>query len=196
MVNTFCFDESHYQDAEFASIKETGLNFSEIDFSCCTFKSCSITASKFVNCRFENCVFVDCDLSSCKLTDSQFVNPIFKSSKLIGIDWTLVQPIYTKIEFHDCMINYSNFFGLKLQRMEIINCTAKEVDFTETDLTKAIFSGTDLTASVFENTDLTQADLSQATNYTINANINRLKKTIFSLPEAASLLNTFDIILK
>lgn len=94
------------------------------------------------------------------------------------------------------MMNYSNFFGLKLQGMEIINCTAKEVDFTETDLTKANFSGTDLAGSIFENTDLTQADLSEATNYTINANINRLKKTIFSLPEAASLLSSFDIVLK
>jgi hypothetical protein len=34
------------------------------------------------------------------------------------------------------------------------------------------------------------------TNYDINPNLNRLGKSVFSLPEALSLLDSFDILLQ
>jgi uncharacterized protein YjbI with pentapeptide repeats len=80
--------------------------------------------------------------------------------------------------------------------MEMVQCTAHEVDFTRTNLTRANLIETDFLGSRFADTNLSYADLSKATNYSIHPTVNRLKKTVFSLPEAVSLLSAFDIVLK
>jgi fluoroquinolone resistance protein len=69
------------------------------------------------------------------------------------------------------------------------------VDFAEADLTLANCTFTDFTNSRFQHTNLTQADFTGATNYTIAPNLNTLKKTKFSLPEAMALLYGLDIVL-
>ena len=77
----------------------------------------------------------------------------------------------------------------------MINCEAKEVDFTETDLSEGRFNGTDFERSVFSKTNLTKANFSGAVNYSIDPRYNTLKKTHFSLPEALSLLSCLDIVI-
>lgn len=99
------------------------------------------------------------------------------------------------IDFNDCSLNYSTFFGLKLNGIRITHCIAREVDFGEADLTRAVFDGTDLAGSLFMHTNLTEADFTKASNYSISAKHNQLMKTKFSLPEAMSLLYGLDIIL-
>jgi len=79
--------------------------------------------------------------------------------------------------------------------MKVIECIAHEVDFREVDLSQADFSNTDLVGSLFINTNLTGADFTHTRNYTINASLNTLKGTKFSLPEAMSLLHSLDIVL-
>ncbi len=51
-------------------------------------------------------------------------------------------------------------------------------------------------SSFFLDTNLSYADFSKAVNYVIDPRANRLKKTVFSMPEAMSLFFAFDIILK
>jgi hypothetical protein len=43
---------------------------------------------------------------------------------------------------------------------------------------------------------LSCADFTDAKNYSIDPTANRLKKTIFSIPEALLLLKAFDVVLK
>ena len=85
---------------------------------------------------------------------------------------------------------------LSLQRMEMVECVAREVDFTGTNLTRANLAKTDFLGSRFADTDLSYADLSKAVNYALDPRANKLKKAVFSLPEAMSLLFAFDIVLK
>ena len=105
----------------------------------------------------------------------------FEKSKLIGINWTLADwslPGFQKlIGFYDCVLNHSTLIGLELENLQIINCIAHEVDFRETNCSKADFKGTDLAKSIFGNTNLTKADLSQAQNYAIDPGNNILKKS-------------------
>lgn len=96
-------------------------------------------------------------------------------------------------EFINSVISYSTFIGLNLVGMRIVNCTASEVDFRESDLSQADFTGTDLSKSLFMDTNLTQADLSQARNYQIDPGQNLLKGARFSMPEAMALLYSMDI---
>ena len=78
----------------------------------------------------------------------------------------------------------------------LLHCTAIDVDFQEANLSHVNFAGTDLQDSKFLRTNLAYADLSTAKHYSIDPNLNTLRKTVFSLPEAVSLLDRFDIVWK
>ena len=119
----------------------------------------------------------------------------FSKCKVIGCDWTKASQIHG-LDFAGCQINYSNFAMLKLPKIKITGCEAREVDFSETDLSGGSFNGTDFERSVFFKTNLTKADLTGAVNYIIDPRNNTLKKTRFSLPEALSLLSCLDIIIE
>lgn len=69
----------------------------------------------------------------------------------------------------------------------------KENYFINTCLKGADFSGVDLSGTTFHNCDLSKADFSTATQYVINPQTNKIKKSKFSLPEVIGLLHDFDI---
>jgi uncharacterized protein YjbI with pentapeptide repeats len=114
---------------------------------------------------------------------------------MLGVDWTTAA-LPLSLALLESTVNHSTFVGLGLQKMELVECTAHEVDFTRTNLTRANLTTTDFLGCRFADTNLSYADLTKATNDAINPTINRLKKAVFSLPEAVSLLSPFDIVLK
>ena len=72
----------------------------------------------------------------------------------------------------------------------------QEVDFTECDLTNAVFDNCDLMKSNFDNTILEKADLRTSYNYSIDPEINLIKKAKFSIPGVTGLLDKYDIIIE
>jgi uncharacterized protein YjbI with pentapeptide repeats len=68
-----------------------------------------------------------------------------------------------------------------------------EVDFTEADLTAAKFENCDLQRTIFANTILEKSDFRTAFNYSIDPEINRIKKAKFSLPGVLGLLAKYAI---
>lgn len=152
------------------------------------------------DCRFSSCKFQQCNLNLTEITGSSFPDTRFEKSKLLGINWTQADwssaSFSNFVGFFDCVISHSTFIGLELIGIQIKNCVAHEVDFRETDLSKANFKGTDLAKSLFGNTNLTEADLSQAKNYQIDPGNNQLKQAKFSLPEAMVLLYSMDIVIQ
>ncbi len=167
-----------------------GIEFEECQFSKCSFVNCNL-----VECKFLDCNFTECRFSAIKPSGSRFIGVKFSTSLVIGFDWTYASLI-EGLEFTGCKINYSNFRLLKLPKIKIENCEAREVQFIETDLSDGIFKNTDFEKSRFFKTDLTNADFRGAKNYSINAYQNTLRKARFSLPEAVALLNGLDIILE
>ena len=194
----FEFKESFYRDIEFKNVKYREKIIRDTEFYNCTFMLCDFIKSKIFNCEFEKCLFISCDLSLIKPDDSKFIDVSFSKSKVIGVDWTLIKALSapSKFNFYECKIDNSSFQGLNLQGIKFIDCTAHDVDFFETDLSKSEFKSTDLLKSRFVNTNLNFADLSKANNYSIDPSLNKLKKTIFSYPEVTNLLNYLDIIIK
>jgi uncharacterized protein YjbI with pentapeptide repeats len=73
------------------------------------------------------------------------------------------------------------------------NCELKETDFTECDLMNSIFERCDLMDAKFENTVLEKVDFRTSFNYSINPEINKIKKAKFSLSAIAGLLDKYDI---
>lgn len=192
--------EREYEDREFKDLTVQGEEIGFKEFRQCAFAGCTFRETVFRGCKFHSCVFSQCDLSLVRVRDCAFTNARFEDSKVVGInwaeaDWPRGKSLLASIDFFDCAISYSTFIGLSLRRINIARCVAKDVDFAEADLTRADCTYTDFSNSRFLNTNLTEADFTGATNYSINANLNVLKKTKFSLPEAMSLLHSLDIVL-
>lgn len=72
----------------------------------------------------------------------------------------------------------------------------QEVDFTEADISEAVFDFCDLERAVFDNSNLEKSDFRTAYNYTINPLNNRMKKARFSRDGLEGLLVGFDIIVE
>jgi uncharacterized protein YjbI with pentapeptide repeats len=71
----------------------------------------------------------------------------------------------------------------------------QEVDFTDCDLSEAVFERCDLERTQFINTNLEKADLRGSWNYSIDPEVNRIKKAKFSLPGITGLLDKYDIMI-
>lgn len=187
--------QTDYTGQTFKRLKHADEELAGKEFYDCTFVECSLSGIVWRKCRLVNCTFRACDLSLVQVAGSSFRETTFESSKMVGVNWTEAvwgpkKGFLNSIHFIDCVLNHSTFIGLSLPKIKISRCVARDVDFSEAD-----FTGTDLTDSRFAHTNLTGADFTGATHYTINAALNTLKKTKFSLPEAMALLYGLDIIL-
>ncbi len=69
-----------------------------------------------------------------------------------------------------------------------------EVEFIQANLTNAIFNNCDLLGAVFQNTNVEKADFRTSYNYSINPQVNRIKKAKFSIHGIIGLLDAYDIV--
>jgi uncharacterized protein YjbI with pentapeptide repeats len=69
----------------------------------------------------------------------------------------------------------------------------EEVDFTQADLTAAIFNDCNLALAVFYQTILEKADFRSAFGYLIDPEENRVKKAKFSLSGIPGLLSKYQL---
>ena len=184
-------------------------DFEDIDLHCkiiknaefeeCTFSACDFSETLFRSCRFIDCRFLNCNLSVMKLTDSMVSGCEFISSKVIGIDWTMCDwnslLSSEPLKFKQCILNDSNFYGLTQDRIEIKECSAKELDFRSGSFKNADFGSSDFKEALFGNTHLEYANFTDATNTNIDLKNNYLKGAIFSRFEALYLLESMGIVL-
>jgi uncharacterized protein YjbI with pentapeptide repeats len=184
-----------YSERTFTRMNVVGQTISGKEFEKCVFEKCSFLESTFSLCRFIDCIFSESMLSAIKCTSSIFLETVFKKSKVMGIDWSRAKKI-RGLEFINCELNLSGFSFTKLPNLVMKNCTAKDVNFMEADCSNADFEGTDFENSIFQQTNLSGANFKRAFNYAIDCRYNTLKKTKFSMPEAASLLRGLDIVLE
>jgi fluoroquinolone resistance protein len=186
------FDQEIYFQEKFSKLALTKEVIPYRTFEECEFASCSFVDCRFEKCKFLNCKFTDCILSAvipmdCRISDLKFLR-----CKVIGMDWTKTQKV-EGLDFSECQLNYSNFKLVKLPKMRMVRCEAREVEFIEADLSEGDFKNTDFEKSRFFKTNLTGADFKDARNYSIDVKNNIIKKARFSLPEAMSLLDGLEI---
>lgn len=186
------FTQTSYFQEKFTKLTLSDTKVDEIEFEQCQFNDCVFINCRFEHCHFYNTKFINCSLSAVLFTDSRFIDTSFFGSKVIGIDWTRTQSIQNLI-FENCQLNFSNFRQLKLPNSKITSCEAKEVDFNEADLSNSDFHDTDFDQCIFHKSNLTKCNFVGAKNYLIDPKNNSIKKAKFSLPEALTLLQSFDI---
>jgi uncharacterized protein YjbI with pentapeptide repeats len=85
---------------------------------------------------------------------------------------------------------------MKIKTTIFKNCQLLETDLTESDLTGSTFDNCDLSGATFDNTNLEKVDFRTSFNFTIDPEINRIKKAKFSLPGVLGLLNKYDIVIE
>jgi fluoroquinolone resistance protein len=194
--------EKEFDFQEFKGLNLPNGHFERKIFTSCVFEKCSFRESVFSHCKFQDCKFQHCDLSLITLKECSFKNTLFENSQLVGVNWagtnlTQMKHVFVKpVDFVGCVLNHSTFMGANLKHVTLTKCIATDVSFEEADLSHANCTFTDFSESRFLHTNLTETDFTDATNYSIAANINTLRKTKFSLPEAMSLLYCLDIVLK
>ena len=123
--------------------------------------------------EYENCVFNNCDFSNSDLTDIKFLE-----CKFLGCNMSMTN--LTKTALRDI-----NFKDCKMLGLRFENCN--QFGFN------VHFDNCDLTRSTFENTIIEKADFRTSFNYSIDPEINRIKKTKLSLTGIVGLLDKYDI---
>lgn len=192
-------DQLEFSGRTFKNLSLSGVEIDGREFDGCTFSRCDLHSARLAACRLRDCTFSDCELNAITLPGCTLSEVAFEDCRLVGINWTdtawakgrfLVPARFTR-----CALNHSLFIALDMHEVVLKDCLAREADFSDANLSKAICSGTDFHDARFWHTDLTDADFTGAANYSIAASLNTLKRTKFSLPEAMSLLYSLDIIL-
>ncbi len=185
--------ELYIQDKTFDKEDYTLQPFEKGEYDTCTFSKCNLSGSNLSGSMFTDCTFINCNLSLIKTGMTVFRDIQFSSCKMQGIRFDTCSPFGLSFTFNDCQLTYSSFYKNSIKQTVFKNCLLQETDFTESDLTGAVLENCDCTGAIFENTVLEKADLRTAYNYTINPEINKLKKARFSFPAVAALLDKYGI---
>jgi len=186
------FIESSYTGERFTSGNGAERSYCAVEFEGCVFIECDFTDAVFSKCTFIDCYFSHCNLSNVSLIHSRFNEVVFEDSKLLGVDWTRVHwpsvALDSPIKFYRCLLDYSNFYGLRLAQLVMQQCHGHHMDLRDADLHGADFTASDFSGSQFGGTDLRQSNFSEAINYDINLFDNTFKGAVFSRFEATRLL--------
>lgn len=186
-----------YTDQTFKDLDFTEARFTDSEFYGCSFEDCNFNKTLFSHCIFEQCEFKRCDFSMVKPNNSHFTDCKFSKSKLLGIDWTLLNvKLGLVLEMQDCDLSYGNFVEVNINESKFINCKLHEIDFSNASLEEVDFAGSDLAKSRFDYTNLQKANFSEAYNYVFNPYTNKCTGAIFSLPEVLQLLHPAGIVIK
>jgi len=131
-----------------------------------------------------------------KINNTSFKGVKFTNCKLLGLNFNDCDNFLLMMYFDNCQLNLSSFYKLELKNIEFKNCDLQEVDFTETNLISSKFENCNLNRAIFSSTNMEKADLSTSYNYSIDPEINKIKKTKFSPIGALGLLDKYDIIIE
>lgn len=183
----------YYDNETFNKVSFTTEQLSRIDFDTCVFNNCNFSDLHLINSEFLECEFTDCNFSNARLKDSSFKDTLFVSSKLIGVKFYEVDPFLLRMNFRDCQLDYASFYRLQMPNFQFVDCSIREVDFTQADAKQAYFDNCDLLGSVFEETNLEQTNFKTSRNFSIDLETNRLKGAVFSKDNVVNLLEKYKI---
>jgi uncharacterized protein YjbI with pentapeptide repeats len=120
----------------------------------------------------------------------------FVDCKLMGVGFSLCDDFAFSASFIRCNLDYCYFINKNLKNTRFTDCSIRDANFAGADLSNIIFNRCDFTHTLFEKTVLEQTSFVSSFNYSINPEINKLKKTKFSVEGLRGLLDKYDIIIE
>ncbi len=185
--------ETEFQDETFSKLDLENKIISHKFFFDCVFKNCNFSYANFQSSLFEDCFFLNCNFSLTKMLKAQIRGVVFDSCKIIGVDFTKCDTLIMEFSIEESTIKNCIFSDLCLRKTKLYKSDLIECDFVNTDLSETNLFESNFSGSLFHNTNLMGANLINCANYNIDPLKNNIKKAKFSLPEALSLLNFFEI---
>jgi len=176
------------ENQEFENIDYSFKSLTNEEFYDCNFTACNFTETDLAGTTFEDCIFKDCNFSQINTQGLAFRTVEFKDCKILGVDFSKCNKLTLSFKFENCILDYSTFYGLKAKGTQFINCSLREVDFTDADFNASVFKSSDLARAVFYNTYLSEADFRGAKNLILDPEINRIKKAKFNSSQLEGLL--------
>lgn len=163
------------------------------EYEYCKFVNCNFADADISGIKFMECTFEHCNLSMVKLTNTVFSDVHFSNCKMMGLQYEQCNELMLSVRFSKCALNYSSFYQLRLGKTEFNECKLIEVDFSGSNLSGSTFYNCDLERAIFDYTNIENVDFRSAYNYTINPEINTIRKAKFSLSGLIGLLAQYDI---
>lgn len=183
----------YFEDVRFEGNDFTAKPLAVGVYEGCSFTNCNFADANISLIQFIDCVFRSCNLSMVKVGNTTFNGVEFDECKILGVNFETSNMSLFKPSFTRSVLNYSSFYKCNLKKARFPDCVFHESDFTETDLTEAAFINCDLLNAKFERSVLEKADFRSAINYSIDPELNKIKRAKFSFPAAAGLLDKYDI---
>ena len=163
------------------------------DYENCKFNNCDLADTDLSEIKFIECEFTNCNLSLVKLSKTVFRDVQFITCKMLGLPFSDCSEFGLSFSFDNCNLGHSSFYKTKIKKTLFRNSHINEVDFTDCDLAHSSFENCNLAKARFENTILEKVDFRTSYNYSIDPEINRVKKAKFSLTQVGGLLDKYDI---
>jgi uncharacterized protein YjbI with pentapeptide repeats len=185
--------ETYTHDREFDQIDFTESSLIKGEYEKCTFDNCNFNECDLSKFKFIDCNFIGCNLSSAKINNTVLQEVKFKGCKLLGLQFDSCDDFILSFSFENCQLHYSSFFKTKIKKTIFKNSTLHQVDFSEADLTGVIFENCNLENTLFNKTILDKADFQTAYGFSIDPEINKIRKAKFSSIGIKGLLDKYDI---
>ena len=181
------------EDKTFTKITAEAFSGYNNTYENCSFINSELSYADLSSITFVNCKFQGCNLTLIRLSDTGLQDIHFKDCKLSGADFSKSRDFLFEVNFEACILDNAVFYKKKNKGARFTDCSMTETDFTEADLTDAVFVNCNLNRAFFSRTILKNADLRTSYNYTIDPDINMLKKARFSVHGLPGLLAKYDI---
>lgn len=181
-------DNETFKSIDFSKFSDFAPEYSECIFMSCNFSNCNLANISFFDCRFE-----DCNFSMTKMENTSFKDASFRNCKIIGVDFSPCNDFLLSFQFETCILDYTFYYKKKLKKTMFKNCSLKEANFTDADFSLSSFLNCDLSRAVFHGTQLVRADFRTAINYSIDPEVNAVKKAKFAYPGLIGLLDKYDL---
>jgi uncharacterized protein YjbI with pentapeptide repeats len=187
--------DAYIEDKLFERVDFTKVPLEMGAYEHCRFVDCDFSGADLSNRRFSECVFAGCNLTLAVLGGTAFRDVQFTECKMWGLRFEHCSKFGQSFRFDRCSLNHSSFYQGRLKGTTFKDTQLHEVDFTECDLTQAVFDTSSLHLSRFDRTILEKADLRSAVDYSIDPESNRIKKAKFALLGLGGLLEKYDIVI-
>lgn len=184
------------EDLTFEKLSFVDQTFKSLIFDNCEFEEVDFSSTALISCKFTNCRFIRCNFSSTNINASQLYDIVFEECKILGVHFHACSDFLFSASFKNCTLDFSSFYQKKMQKTAFTDCSLKEVDFSESDLSQSVFDNCSLLDSVFYRTILKEVDFRTAKHFSINPEVNELKKARFTRDGLEGLLNKYNIIIE
>lgn len=179
----------HLIDGVDFTVERLDAAYESTEFRSCSFNDLSGIA-------FTDCLFAACNLSNAQVGKSKAQDLTFRDCKLIGINFYQMLDFGFSLHFENCLLDYASFDHKKMNISSFRNCRLHGANFSNADLSKSNMTECNLADAIFSGTNLSGMDFTSNQNFSIDPELNLIKKTKFSANSLSGLLTKFDIIIE